>query len=288
MKILDKHDLNISRASDYYSPLPILSKLEKNMQRWFKPSKLVGIQYDIEAMKNLLANLVSKYYVEYNKIPNYYENRKKGYGPGYTAFDAMILYFLIRDIKPKRYIEIGSGISTYYCSLAAEQNAKESKLLRITCIEPYPYEKLYNIQQIEIIKKEVQDVEVSAFEKLDAGDVLFIDSSHVVKIDGDVPYLYLEVIPRLKEGVIIHIHDIPFPYNVPFPPQLWVVGAKWPIFWNEAMFLQAFLYNNKAYKILLSTPLLRFYDEHFLCTNIPDYEPVSQVPNTFSSIWIKK
>ena len=99
----------------------------------------------------------------------------------------------------------------------------------MTCVEPYPYEKLFSIPQIKVVKKEVQDVELSIFEELDAGDILFIDSTHIVKVDGDVPYLFLEVLPRLKKGVIIHVHDISFPYNVPYPPELYIFNRyKWP------------------------------------------------------------
>lgn len=288
MEIFDKHDLNISKSSDYYSPLPVLSKLERNASRWIKPSALAGIAYDMPQMKNLFLSLMSKYSAEYGEIPDYYENIEKGYGPGYNAFDAMILYFMIRENKPRRCIEIGSGISTYYCSLAARRIREEGKQLKITCVEPFPYDALYGIPQIEVIKKEVQDIDVSFFEQLESGDVLFIDSTHIVKIDGDVPYLFLEVIPRLKKGVIIHIHDIPFPYNIPFPPQLWVFGKIMSYFWNEAMLLQAFLCYNDAYRIIFSAPILRFYEETFLSENVPNYESISKNPDTFSSIWIEK
>ena len=109
--------------------------------------------------------------------------------------DAKLLYCMIRDIKPNHYIEVGSGLSTYYCSLATKQNEEDGKPGRITCVEPYPYEMLYTIPQINVVKKEVQDVALSTFEQLYAGDILFIDSTHIVKVDGDVPYLFLEVIP---------------------------------------------------------------------------------------------
>jgi predicted O-methyltransferase YrrM len=279
---------NVCRASDYYSPLPIVSQLEKNMQRWFKPSDLIGIRYDLQAMKDLLATLVFQYTGEYETFPSYKENAKNGYGPGYTAVDAMILYFMVRYIKPRRYIEIGSGLSTYYCSLGAKKNAEIGSTMTLTCIEPYPYKALYDIPHIQILEKELQDIEVSFFGQLESGDILFIDSSHVVKIGGDVPYLYLEVIPRLNKGVILHIHDIPFPYNIPYPPKLWIFGKKWPVFWNETMLLQAFLCYNDAFKILMSTPLLRYFDEAFLQTVLPGYESIDQNPNTFSSIWIEK
>jgi len=277
----------INKSMDYYSPLPVLSKLEKNMSRWNKPSGLVGIAYDMPQMKNLFLDLISKYSTEYAKIPSYYENINKGYGPGYNALDAMTLYFMIRENKPRRYIEVGSGLSTYYCSLAAQRIREEGNQLKIICVEPYPYDALYRIPQVEVIKKEVQDIDISFFEQLESGDVLFIDSSHIIKIDGDVPFLFLEVIPRLKKGVIVHIHDVPFPYNIPFPPEIWVLG-RMPYFWNEAMLLQAFICYNDTYKIIFSAPLLRFYEETFLSENVPDYEPISKNPNSFSSLWIER
>jgi len=200
------------------------------------------------------------------------------------------LYFMIRDIKPRRYTEIGSGVSTYYCSLAAEENAKDGKNLEITCIDPYPHDMLYKISKVEILKKAVQDVDVSFFDQLGNGDILFIDSTHIVKIDGDVPYLYLEVIPRLTKGTVIHIHDIHFPYNIPYPPQYYIFGRKRPVYWNEAMLLQAFLSYNDSYEIIMSLPLLRYFDEDFLRAIIPGYQPLSQndADTHSGSLWIKK
>jgi predicted O-methyltransferase YrrM len=288
LSAVNRIGLNFTRTSDYYSPLPVVSELRKNSARWYKPSQLAGLHYDLEAMRHLLSDLVSRYAAEYQQIPPYAEMIKQGFGPGYTALDAMILYFMLRYLKPRSYLEVGSGLSTYYATLAAQRNAKEGVPLRITCIEPHPYAALRRLPNTEKIQRSVQDVALTAFEQLGAGDVLFIDSSHVLKIDGDVPYLYLEVLPRLQKGVFIHIHDVPFPYNVPYPPELWIFQAGWPKFWNEAMLLQAFLCFNDVFKIVLSTPLLRYFDETFLQTRLPNYEPVSRNPNTFSSIWIEK
>ncbi|MCL4475994.1 MAG: class I SAM-dependent methyltransferase [Nitrospirae bacterium] len=289
VKLLDDHGFNVSRSSDYYSPLPVLSALEENRDRWFKPSDLVGIPYDLEEMKDILKNLLRTYSDEYGTLTSYDENEKRDFGPGFTPIDSMVSYSMIRGLKPKRYLEVGSGLSTYYCLLAAKKNAEMGNPLQIRCIDPYPYEALCNVSGIEIIRREVQSLELSAFERLEAGDVLFIDSTHVVKIDGDVPYLYLEVLPRVKKGVIIHIHDVPFPYNVPYPPQTWIFGRSWPFYWTEAMLLQAFLCYNDAFKIMLSAPLLRYYDEEFLRSVIPDYSTYCHDPaNTFSSLWIRK
>jgi predicted O-methyltransferase YrrM len=262
--------------------------LKQHQNRWFKPSDLTGIKYDLDAMKQLLSELTSSYSAEYDALPGYADNKSKGYGPGYTAVDARVLYYMLRELKPERYIEVGSGLSTFYCSLANQRNSVSGTPIKITCIEPYPYPALQTVSGIQILENEVQDIELSVFEQLDANDVLFIDSSHVIRIDGDVPYLFLEVLPRLKKGVVVHIHDIPFPYNVPYPPQLWIFGQQWPSFWNEAMLLQAFLCYNDAYQILLSAPLIRHTDEDFLAGIIPEYETLEQNPNTFSSIWIRK
>jgi hypothetical protein len=106
-----------------------------------------------------------------------------------------------------------------------------------------------------ILQQEVQDVPLSFFQKLEAGDVLFIDSSHVVRLDGDVIYLYLEVLPALAAGVLIHIHDIAFPYLMP-DPERWVFGSKQ--FWTEAAFVAAVLQNNSNFSILLCTSYLHF------------------------------
>ena len=279
---------NVSRQKNYYSPLPTVSQLKKNVNRWYRPSSLTGVKYDLTEMKDLLTNQLSLYLEEFLQIPPYKELANQGFGLGYTAVDALTLYLMIRYIKPARYVEVGSGLSTYYCSLAAEKNSEEGSPLKITCIEPYPFKNLYSLPGIEIIAKEVQDVEPSFFECLQQNDIFFIDSSHSLRVDSDVPYLYLEILPAIKKEVFVHIHDIPFPYNVPYPPELWIFGKPEPMFWNEAMVVQAFLCGNDNFQIILSTPMLRFFEEKFLQQNIPIYETIEQNPNAFSSLWLKR
>jgi Flp pilus assembly protein TadD len=287
-RYLESKGYVIARADDYYSPLVSLSRLRSTSERWNRPSALRGIDYDIEYMKLEFSNLLSHYLAEFSTIPDYATLQQVGFGPGYTAIDALTLYMMVRHLKPRRYVEIGSGLSTYYCSLAAERNSKESHPVEITCIEPNPYPKLRTISGINVLQKEAQDIEISLFQQLEQNDILFIDSSHILKIDGDVPFLYLEVLPSLNAGVMIHIHDIPFPYNIPYPPQLWVFSQEWPMLWNEAMVLQTFLCFNEKFKITMSTPLIRYYDEGFLKAKIPFYETLEQNANTFSSIWLKR
>jgi len=285
---LEAAGFQVARDEDYYSPLPSVARLRADVARWNRPSALHGLDYDLAAMKSVLAELLASYLDEFLTYPPYAQVQKMGFGPGYTAVDALTLYVMIRHLKPQRYLEVGSGVSTYYCSLAAERNASEGHPLKMTCIEPYPFEKLSTIPGIRVLTQKVEDVDPSLFQQLQENDVLFIDSSHILRLDGDVPFLYLEVLPVLNIGVVTHIHDIPYPYNFPYPPELWIFGQDWPMFWNEPMVLQAFLAFNKNFKISLSTPLIRHFDEAFLKESIPIYESVGQTPNTFSSIWIKR
>jgi hypothetical protein len=287
-RALEDAGYQAARTDDYYSPLPSVSQLRTNVKRWNRPSSLAGVQYDLDEMKAMLRQLLAQYLEEFLAYPAYAAIAELGFGPGYTAVDALTLYMMIRHLKPRRYIEVGSGISTYYCGLAAQRNESEGRPLQVTCIEPYPYEKLSTIPGIRVLATKAEDVDLGEFRRLEENDVLFIDSSHILRIDGDVPFLFLEVLPSLNPGVVTHVHDIPYPYNFPYPPHYWIFGRDWPLFWNEAMVLQAFLAFNTNFKILLSTPLIRYFDEPFLKQSIPIYESLEQNPNTFSSIWLKR
>jgi hypothetical protein len=285
---LEAAGYQVARDEDYYSPLPSFARLKTNVTRWNRPSALHGIEYDLPAMKSALAELLASYLEEFLTYPPYAQVQKMGFGPGYTAVGALTLYMMIRHLKPQRYIEVSSGVSTFYCSLAAQRNASEGHPLQMTCIEPYPFEKLSTIPGIRVLPQKVEDVDISLFQQLQENDVLFIASSHILRFDGDVPFLYLEVLPILNVGVVTHIHDIPYPYNFPYPPEMWIMGQYWPMFWNEPMVLQAFLAFNKNFKISLSTPLIRYFDETFLKQTIPIYESVAQNANAFSSIWLRR
>ena len=285
---LDRLGYTVARKSDYYSPLPSVPRLRAKLDRWNRPSSLKGIRFEVKEMEARLSRLLSQYLAEFLALPPYEEMQAAGFGPGYTELDALTLYLMIRHLKPRRYIEIGSGLSTYYCSLAGAKNADENWPVSITCIEPNPFEKLNAIAGIEVIQKEVQDVEPAFFEQLRENDVLFIDSSHVLKIDGDVAFLYLEVLPSLERGSAIHIHDVPFPFNIPYPPEHWILETAWPVFWTEAMLLQAFLCFNDKFAIEMSTPLIRYFDEPFLKRNVPNYQSRDENPNAFSSLWLRR
>ncbi|MGO4255633.1 class I SAM-dependent methyltransferase [Marmoricola sp. RAF53] len=280
---------NIVKKADYYSVLPVLSEIEKTRARWDVPSELPGVDIDLTVLEKNLGSLADTWEQEFSSgTGDYLANTRKGFGPGYPQFDARTLYYMLREHKPARYLEIGSGLSTYYTSLAAAKNAAEGSPLQITCIEPYPYDALRTIEGFELVEGFVQDVPLSKFEELEAGDVLFIDSTHALKIDSDVAFLFMEALPRVKPGVYVHIHDVHFPFNGPFPADTWLFGERWPVYWNEAMVVQAFLAFNDSFETLLSTPMVRHYDEAFLTDRFADYTPLKQDPNPPSSLWLKR
>jgi hypothetical protein len=280
---------NIVKRADYYSTLPVLEDIERTRSRWDRPSALAGVEVDVPAMKSRLADLDERWAADFRAhASDYRANQQAGFGPGYPAFDARTLYYMLREHKPARYLEVGSGLSTYYATLAGARNADEGRPVQITCVEPYPFPALTRLPGFELVEGFVQDVPVSRFEQLADGDVLFIDSSHALKIDSDVAYLFLEVLPRVKPGVFVHIHDVPFPYNAPFPADTWLFGERWPVYWNEAMVVQTFLAFNSAFEILLSTPMIRHADEAFLADRFADYVPVAADPNPPSSLWLRR
>jgi len=246
-----------------------------------------GIEYDLGAMKITFANLIGDYYREFEALGSFESASKMGFGPGYTRLDAIVLYAMIRMRQPAQYLEVGSGLSTYYANAAGQINAREGHPMQITCIEPYPFAALLKIPGISVKKMPVQDAKLDLFMALGENDVLFIDSSHIVRLDGDVPFLLLEVLPILRPGVLIHVHDIPFPYHGPYPPDYWIYKQTWPVWWNESMLLHALLCGNKQFSITLSAPLIRHQDESFLAELVPGYKTIKEEPNTFSSIWLQ-
>jgi len=282
--------LNVALTRDYYSPLPVRAELLRHRERWDRPSELLGVDYDLDAMRALHRRLVERHGSEWSELPGWAESKRLGYGPGFTELDAMILYLMLREVRPHRYVEIGSGLSTWYASRALARNAEEGSPASLLAIDPYASERAASIPGLEILRQPVQETPLELFAALESGDVLFIDSTHVVKIDGDVPHLYLEVVPRLAPGVLVHAHDVHFPYNVPHPAEQYVARRKWGWYWTEAMLIQAFLAFNRDFEIIYSAPLLRHHDEDFLRATTPGYRPVAidDHDTHFGSLWFRR
>ena len=169
------------------------------------------------------------------------------HNPNFGAGDAELYYLLIRNKKPKRIIEIGSGFSTQLCLKALEKNKQEGANCELTCIEPFEMPFLDDLQAVQLIRKQVETLPISIFQSLEANDILFIDSSHIIRPGDDLLFIYFQILPILQKGVLIHIHDIFTPRHY---PQEWL--TKKMRFWNEQYLLEAFLYNNSEFKILFA------------------------------------
>jgi hypothetical protein len=200
----------------------------------------------------------------------------------YFAYaDAVTLYCMLRELRPKRLIEVGSGFSSALILDTNEYFCDRS--IQCTFIEPYT-ERLESLLRPEdrsackILQTGVQDVDIEEFKALESGDILFIDSSHVSKLKSDVNHLFFEVLPALASGVYIHFHDILYPFE--YPPS-WI---KLGFFWNEPYMLRSFLMNNNAYDIeFYISYLLEFYKPQLL-----DVSSEYDKGNGGGSIWLRK
>lgn len=160
----------------------------------------------------------------------------------FPPHDAALLYGMVSHLAPPRMIEIGSGWSTTVTARAISDGGLATQL---TCVEPYPREFVRHIPEVVVLREErVEHTPQAVFDELAAGDVLFIDSSHVVKTGSDVVHLLLEVVPRLVPGVVVHVHDIFIPEDY---PQGWVRAG---FGWNEQYLLQSYLSGNKGAHVL--------------------------------------
>ena len=173
----------------YCSPIPDTRELRKRFNLWYKESDLIGIDMNIEEQLKLL-NALQTYQTKCDELPSSKEIAIQGWGFG--EVEAHILHSMIRYLKPHTVVEVGSGVSTFFSVNALSINKRSDGInSKMICIEPYPFPLLRKIQgdcQIQLIPKLVQDIDIEFFKVLDAGDILFIDSSHTVKIDGDVTF----------------------------------------------------------------------------------------------------
>ena len=189
--------------------------------------------------------------------------------------DAEYLYQIIRHIKPRRMYEVGSGSSTLMAAQAIRRNRELDPTYECqhVCIEPYEAPWLEDVG-VTVVREKVEDVGVNFFDELKQNDILFIDSSHIIRPHGDVAFEYLELLPKLSAGVIVHIHDIFSPKNY---PKSWIIDEV--RLWNEQYILEAFLSENKNWKIIGALNYL--HHNHYsklsaVCPYLtPDREPGS-------------
>ncbi|TWU05961.1 class I SAM-dependent methyltransferase [Stieleria varia] len=268
----------------YYSPVPSANDVAGIGRKSGREqlSELPGIALNWDAQEALITKLAAYY----SEIPFGETKEQRGehryyFDNGFYCYaDGILLYSLLRHLKPAKLIEIGSGFSS--CLTLDVNELFLNGTLHCTFIEPYP-ERLHDNMRptdagsAKVMVQKVQDVPLSTFDELNESDILFIDSSHVGKASSDVNFLFFEVLPRLKPGVWIHIHDVFYPFEY---PEEWILAGR---SWNEAYMLRCLLMHSSGFEINLWGDAL--------CTHRPDLMR-SLMPmcfkNTGAGIWLRR
>lgn len=220
------------------------------------PRALPGIDLDLPAQFALLERFtVQRELLEFpiaRVEPPRFGYLNDSFGPG----DAEVLYAMVRTFRPRRIVEIGSGRSTLMAAAAVKRNAAESPgyACEHVCVEPYEMPWLESTG-VKVLRQRVEDTDRAWFRALGEDDLLFIDSSHVIRPQGDVVTEYLELLPALKPGVIVHVHDIYTPRD--YPAQRLFTEAR---FWDEQYLLEALLSGGGGFRVMLA--LNHLWREH--------------------------
>lgn len=264
----------------FYSPIPSLESVKKHDFNTPLPQSLPGIDLNTDEQLKLL-DLFEDFYKE---LP-FSEKKSEGFryyyeNEAYSYSDGILLYCMLRHLKPNKLIEVGSGFSS---SLTLDTNEKfMNNSIDCIFIEPYP-QRLESLlkdndkENVTIHKKNLQEIPLEIFKELKENDILFIDSTHVSKFNSDVNYLFNEILPVLNSGVYIHIHDIFYPFE--YPEDYLSQGRAW----NEQYILKAFLQYNNCFKIVLFNTYLETMYEAKVKNRFP-----LLYKNTGGSIWLKK
>jgi predicted O-methyltransferase YrrM len=265
----------------YYSPLPNIDDVLRDFPRIYPaapPRELPGIDLNdaeqLATLARMAPFMADAPFADQKQdgLRYYYRNNFFSYT------DALFLYGMMRQAQPRRIIEVGSGFSS--CVMLDTNERFLDNRTELTFIEPYPdtlNKAIHPSDRIELRQQRLQDVDVQIFETLDADDILFIDSTHVAKIGSDVNYYLFDVFPRLKPGVLIHIHDVFYPFEY---PDFCILKG---MFWNECYMLRAFLSYSTAYEIVLFSHYLALF--HFAA--LQALHPLCP-RNIGGNLWLRK
>lgn len=264
----------------YYEPL---FQVAREIQALDQRRPLPGVDFRVDQQLEFLSCL--NFQDELRQIPLESDTRLRyAYRNGsFESGDAELFYSIIRHFKPTTIVEIGAGSSTLIAGEAIAANKAEepdSHTVQI-CIEPYEQPWLEQLT-VTVIRERVERVDRELFERLDRDDILFIDSSHVIRPQGDVLCEFLEILPVLASGVIVHVHDIFSPADY---PKKWLVDEV--RFWNEQYLLEAFLTMNPNFEVLAAANYLSHAHREAFSRAFPIYgaEADQREPGSF---WIRR
>jgi predicted O-methyltransferase YrrM len=271
------------QANDFYSPLNDLAFLEANRDLWTNPVDPADVDMRLAHQEDV-AREVSRYVPELRDIPATSDSVTTFYWDNnfWNSADAMVQYGLVRSRKPRKVIEVGCGWSSLLLAKAMIRNAQETGLPQgdVTQVEPYPRKDVMAAlpRHWKMHECMLQRAPLDLFASLSDGDILFYDGSHCAKVASDVNWFFFRVLPVVRPGVLIHVHDIFFPYDY---PEDWIFARGQT--WNEQYLLQAFLMNNPRYQIEIANRYLWVKRRQLLEQSYGDVQPAWGC-----SLWMKK
>lgn len=281
---LPTEEITLVPVGHFYSLYPDFKDIETRRTSIFNKDKEVKDIFFNEEHQCEMLEKMKKLYDTLPQWKNWGEENENGLryvykNPSLSNGDAVALHCILRMIKPKKIIEVGSGFSSALI-LDTNEYCLNSEM-QCYFVEPYP--KLLkslckSTDNILLQECGLQDIELDFFDQLESGDILFIDSTHVSKVGSDVNYLFFEILPRLKKGVYIHLHDIFYPFEY---PEEWIMEKG--MIWNELYLLRAFLQNNKDYSIeFFHNMMEQKHMDQFM-----EKWPLDEKPHG-GSIWLRK
>jgi hypothetical protein len=253
----------------YYWPVPDFKELEA--RKWPADESPIGIDLGLEKQLDFLQNVVPQYESEWG--PDTGAIASAGYRRGngfFETVDAEIAYCLVRHFKPKRIIEVGGGHSSRVMAAALDENLKVDGVRgELLTIDPHPdrFPKEALSDRVRLIPASVQSIDLDIFLSLESGDFLFLDSTHVVGIGSDVVREYLEILPRISRGVLIHAHDIFIPSDYPRKMVLQTLS-----FWSEQYLLEALLMFNPRFEVVWGSSAMQGFEPEALERVFPQWK----------------
>jgi hypothetical protein len=266
-------------VKSFYSPIPDLTNIPEST--WERESELAGIHFDLEQQYGYLRELQP--YLDEFHPPDQANGDVDRYfleNGSYGRVDADVLYATIRASKPSRIVELGSGYTTLVAAQACLENEEEGSPVEYVAFDPYPGVAEPGLMGLsELVRMPAEELPAEIFRKLGENDLLIVDTTHTVKMGGDVNHVVLDVLPRLGGGVLVHFHDIFLPWEY---PRKW--AEDYGLYWSEQYLLQAFLSLNEEFEILCALYALARCRPDNLRELIPSWRD-SAVPGAF---WIRR
>lgn len=272
----------VAPAGHYSSPIPSLDEVRLREKEIFSATlrEIPGVDLNEKEQLSLLGHFTKLY----DELPfkshrtsglrYYFDNNL------YSYSDAIILYCMIRHLRPKQIIEIGCGHSS--CVILDTNELFFDNSISCTFIDPHPESfrsliKKDDERRVTLIAANLQDTDLTVFSGLDQNDILFIDSTHVSKVGSDVNRIFFDILPLLKSGVYVHFHDVFYPFEY---PKEWIYQGR---AWNESYLLRSFLQYNCAFRVVLFNTYLEQFHEDVFREEMP-----LCLKNRGGSIWIKR